>query len=132
MGRKLSAKGFTLIEVILVIVVTAIAIPALIYVLGQQARFTVDSEKVVNGALLGQELMEDIRSEGYGSTALYVGYTNTVTLGGVKYDLAAEVCEVDPTDLDTCTGVAVGYRRVRVTVTSDLGTTELVTVMTDL
>jgi hypothetical protein len=43
-----------------------------------------------------------------------------------------EVCEVDPSDLDTCTGFAVGYKRIRVTVISDLGVTEVVTVLTDL
>jgi prepilin-type N-terminal cleavage/methylation domain-containing protein len=129
MLRRLRQDGFTLIEVILVIVLTAIAIPVLIFILGQQARFTVDNEKVVNAALLAQGLMEEVRSDGYAAAA---AYSDTVTLGGVQYDRAVTVCEVDPSDLDTCTGVAVGYKRVSVTVTSDLGATEVVTVMTDL
>lgn len=132
MRTRPGTEGFTLIEVILVIVITAIAIPVMIYILGQQARFTVDNEKVINAALLGQELMEEIRSGGYASADGYNGYSDTVNLGNVQYARAVTVCEVDPSDLDACTGLAVGYKRVRVVVTSDLGSTDVITVMTDL
>ncbi len=123
-------RGFTLIEVVLVIVVIAIAIPTLIFVLGQQARFTVDSEKIVAAADLGQELMEEIRSKGFAAAAGYNGYTDNKTLSNVQYARDVTVCDVDPAGLDTCAG-ASDYRRISVTVSSDLGDTEIVTLLTD-
>ena len=130
-GRRPGQRGFTLVEVILVIVVTAIAIPVLILLLGQQARFTVDNEKIINAATLGQALMEEIRSKGYASADGYDGYSDTKTLGLVQYARTAAVCDVDPSDLDTCVGAPVGYKRIQVTVSSDLGSTEIVTLLTD-
>ncbi len=125
-------RGFTLIEVILVIIITAIAIPVLIFLLGQQARFTVDSEKTINAAVLGQDLMEEIRSEGYASADGYNGYSDIRTLSSVQYTRSVEVCEVDPSDPDTCTGLAVGFKRIKVTVSSDIGSTEIITLLTDV
>jgi MSHA pilin protein MshD len=123
-------RGFTLVEVVLVIVITAIAIPTLVFVLGQQARFTVDSEKIVAAADLGQDLTEEIRSKGFDAAAGYNGYTDNKTLSTVLYTRDVTVCDVNPADLDTCAG-ASDYRRISVTVTSDLGVTEIVTLLTD-
>ena len=128
LGRR---EGFTLIEVILVVVITAIAIPVLIYVLGQQARFTVDNEKVVNAALLGQDLVELVRSEGYASASVYNGYADTKTLSSVQYSRSAAVCEVNPSDLEGTCSTGTGIKRITVTVTSDLGSTQVVTLLTD-
>ncbi len=127
----MGGRGFTLIEVVLIIVVTAIAIPVLIFVLGQQARYTVDAEKQVAAANLGQELMEEIKSKAYSAAAAYDGYSDTVVLGGVRYDRAVAVCDVDASDLETCSGSTTGFTRISVTVASDLGTTEVVTLVTD-
>jgi|GEM_PF-4065577 len=124
-------EGFTLIEVILIIVITAIAIPVLIYVLGQQARFTVDNEKVVNAALLGQDLVELVRSEGYATADVYNGYADTKTLSSVQYSRSAEVCEVNATDLDGTCSLGTGIKRITVTVTSDLGSTQVVSLLAD-
>ena len=122
--------GFTLVEVVLVIVITSIAIPTLIFVLGQQARFTVDAEKIVAAADLGQDLMEEIRSKGFDAASGYNGYTDNKTLSTVVYTRDVTVCDVSPAALDTCAG-ASDYRRISVTVSSDLGDTEIVTLLTD-
>lgn len=133
MRKKFTYRdGFTLIEVILVILVTAIAIPVLIYLLGQQARFTVDSEKVINAAGLGQALMEEIRSKGYVQADTYDGYSDTKVLSGVQYSRGVVVCYVDSSALDTCVGGPTGFKRVEVTVSSDRGATQIVTLMAEL
>lgn len=124
-------RGFTLIEVILVIIVTSIAIPVLIYLLGQQARFTVDSEKVINAAVLGQALVEEIRSEGYGQADTYDGYSDVKTLGSVQYSRNVVVCDVDYSDLETCVAGLTGFKRIAVTISTDLGDTQIVTLLTD-
>ncbi len=132
MRARLGRDGFTLIEVILVIIITAIAIPVLIYLLGQQARFTVDNEKVINASGLGQALMEEIKSKGYALADTYDGYSDTKTLGSVQYSRGVAVCFVDPSDLDTCAVGPTGYKRIEVAVSSDLGDTRIITLMTDL
>jgi len=132
MTGGLSEKGgFTLLEVILVIVVTAVAIPVLIFVLGEQARFTVESEKVISAAGLGQALQEEIRSQGFAQADTYDGYSDVKTLGGVQYARSVVVCDVDSSDLDACAGGPTGFKRIEVTVASDAGSTQIVTLMTD-
>lgn len=130
-GAKIGNGGFTLIEVILVIVVTAIAIPVLVFILGQQSRFTVDNEKIVNAAGLAQALQEEIRSAGYAQADTYDGYSDTKTLGEVQYARNVSVCDVDASAPDTCVGGSTGFKRITVAVSSDLGDTTLVTLMTD-
>lgn len=131
MARLRCRQGFTLLEVIMVIVVTAIAIPTLIVVMGQQARYTVDSEKIVIGTELGQELAEEIKGAGFGAAQSFDGFADVVALGGVSYSRSVSVCNVDPTDPDTCAGGPLGFKRVSITVSSDLGSADFVTLMTD-
>ncbi|MGD2081147.1 MAG: type II secretion system protein [Nitrospirota bacterium] len=130
--KRTGAEGFTLIEVILVIVITAITIPVLVFILGQQARSTVGSEKIINAAGLAQALQEEIRSAGYAQADTYDGYSDSKTLGKVQYTRSVSVCNVDSSDLDTCAGSNTGFKRIGVTVsTADLGDTTVVTLLTD-
>ncbi len=55
-------KGFTLIEIIMIIVIVAIAIPTLLVLLGQGAKQGVYAELEIVATNVGQALMEEIRS----------------------------------------------------------------------
>ena len=61
----LTEKGFTLIEIVMIIVVVSIAIPALLIVLGQETRQSVDAELQVSATNVGQALMEEIKSKNW-------------------------------------------------------------------
>lgn len=57
------SKGFTLIEIVMIIVIASIAIPTLLLLLGQQAKYGVDAEIRVTEINLAQQLMEEIKSK---------------------------------------------------------------------
>jgi type II secretory pathway pseudopilin PulG len=56
-------NGFTLIEIVMIIVIASIAIPTLLLLLGQQAKYGVDAEIRVTEINLAQQLMEEIKSK---------------------------------------------------------------------
>jgi len=58
-------KGFTLIEIVLIIVIVAIAIPALLIILGQETRQGVDAELQVKASNVAQALMEEIKTKSW-------------------------------------------------------------------
>ncbi len=123
-------KGFTLIEVVLIIVVAAIAIPVLLVMMGEKARMGVKPEVHVTASNLAHELMEEIRSrrwdetpalpttplgpEGMGESKTqcstgantyddiddYNGYSETCTWAGVQYTRSVEVCYVPDLNLN--------------------------------
>ncbi len=62
-GRWGGKKGFTLIEIVMIIVVVAITIPALLIILGQQTKQSVNAELQISATNLGQAMMEEIRSK---------------------------------------------------------------------
>jgi MSHA pilin protein MshD len=53
-------KGFTLIEIVLIIIIASIAIPTLLLLLGQQAKSGADAEIRVTAANVAQKFMEEI------------------------------------------------------------------------
>lgn len=57
------SKGFTLIEIVLIIIVASIAIPTLLLLLGQEAKSGVDAEIRVTAANVAQDLMEEIKTK---------------------------------------------------------------------
>ncbi|MDP3143158.1 MAG: hypothetical protein Q8N14_04370 [Candidatus Omnitrophota bacterium] len=61
--------GFTLIEIVMIIVVVSIAIPTLLIVLGQGARQSVDAELQVSATNVGQAMMEEIKTKCWDDTA---------------------------------------------------------------
>lgn len=162
--RKLltSQHGFTLIEVIMIIVVVAIAIPALLIILGQEAKQSVNAELQVSATNVAQALMEEIKTKRWdenspippgaysilgidgGETAGIPSTYNDVddynagapaiTVGGVSYTRAVQVCYVPSTNLnDTpACNTTTDYKRIQVTVSNaNLGSVELVTLVTN-
>ncbi|MDP3260075.1 MAG: hypothetical protein Q8M34_05765 [Thermodesulfovibrionales bacterium] len=66
----LSTKnGFTLIEIIMIIVIVSIAIPTLLIMVGQEAKFGVDAEIRVTAANVAQQLLEEIKAKCFDETS---------------------------------------------------------------
>lgn len=121
-------KGFTLIEVILIIVVAAIAIPVLLVMMGQEARLGVYPEVQVTASNLAQSLMEETKSKAWSAIA---NYTDTKTVNNITFTRTAAVCYVNITDFNTCVGGPTEYKRITVTVSSTQGRVELITLRSD-
>lgn len=66
-------KGFTLIEIVMIIVIASIAIPTLLLLLGQQTKYGVDAEIRVTEINLAQELMEEIKSKCWDESKVAAG-----------------------------------------------------------
>ena len=67
----LSTKnGFTLIEIVLIIVVVSIAIPTLLIMVGQEAKFGVDAEIRVTATNVAQQLLEEIKTKCFDETSV--------------------------------------------------------------
>lgn len=127
--NKLFTKknGFTLIEVIMIIVVVAIAIPALLIILGQEAKQSVNAELQVSATNVAQALMEEIKTKRWDENATVPPYSilgidappdnagdpstyddvddyavgvPDVTVGGVTYSRSVQVCYVQSSDLN--------------------------------
>lgn len=64
-----NGSGFTLIEIVMIIVVVSIAIPTLLIVLGQGARQSVDAELQVSATNVAQAMMEEIKTKCWDDTA---------------------------------------------------------------
>lgn len=135
----MNSKGFTLIEIILLIVILAIAIPGLISVLSFITKGQVNTLGTTTSALLAQEKLEEVVADkrspnrGYG----YItngNYPADVPMTG--YNRSVNIDCVDASDLNTAVACDTGYKRVEVTVqASGVGPSVpdavLVTVVTD-
>lgn len=55
-------RGFTLVEMVILVVVLAIALPVMLMVFGRQASLGVDSELQISASQQAQALMEEIKS----------------------------------------------------------------------
>ncbi|MDP3259667.1 MAG: hypothetical protein Q8M34_03650 [Thermodesulfovibrionales bacterium] len=62
-------KGFTLIEIVLIIVIVSIAIPTLLIMVGQEAKFGVDAELRVTATNVAQQLLEEIKAKCFDETS---------------------------------------------------------------
>jgi len=58
-----SKKGFTLIEIIIILLISAIAIPALLVIVGEGTKQSVDAELQVTATNVAQQLLEEIKTE---------------------------------------------------------------------
>lgn len=74
--------GFTLIEIVMIIVIASIAIPTLLVLLGQQARYGVEAEIQVSETNLAQQLMEEIRSKCWDELKIVAGACTGTSSGG--------------------------------------------------
>ncbi len=71
--------GFTLIEIVMIIVIASIAIPTLLLLLGQGAKYGVDAEIRVTEINLAQQLMEEIKSKCWDESKVAAGCTGVGT-----------------------------------------------------
>jgi len=154
-----SRNGFTLVELIMIILVLSVAVPVLLLALGQGAKQAVSAEIRISGANLGQALMDEIRSKRWDETAVPPPYTNPLGPEGGEsrtacsgtpstfddaddyngysetcngYVKSASVCYVNPADLNTCVAGTTDYKRIRVTIDyQGTQTADLVTLITN-
>ncbi len=86
-------RGFTLIEMVVVILVLALAIPALLRLLGEAGWQSGRTEALADATFYAQRLMEVIRSKNYDNNA-FPFFTNSANLG--------------PDASETCAGLDTG------------------------
>ena len=134
MKRTRDESGFTLIEIIVVVAVAAIILPAILLPFVEGIR---DLEKpVIRGTLafLAQEEMErNIIPLGDldGEYDTITGWAGGAISGFPGYYSSATVSFVTLTDLDTPVGYDTGYKRIEITITHGADSFSLVTVKTD-
>ena len=141
-----SKRGFTLIEIIMIIVVVSIAIPALLILVGGEAGRGVESEIRVTATNVAKQLMEEIRSKRWdenspippgtastlgidaGETAGdlstyddiddYIAGAPDVSVGDVTYSRNVAVSYVNSDALNTTVAGPTDYKRIQITVTA--------------
>lgn len=114
----------------MIIVISAIAIPVLLVMMGQSARLGVQPEQEITASNLGQALMEEIWSKDFDSIT---GFSNTITFGGVTFTQNVEVCNVPDSDLNDTSACSISsdYKRIRVAVSSASSSVEIITLRTN-
>ncbi len=115
-------KGFTLIEVILVIVIMAIAIPSLIMGVSFMTQRQVNALGTTTAADLAQERLERIMADKRNPLVGFSNLTNarypaeTPVAGFTQYNRSVNIICVTAADLSTSVACPTDYRRVQVTV----------------
>jgi prepilin-type N-terminal cleavage/methylation domain-containing protein len=126
-GGFFNYKGFTLIEVILVIVVLAIAIPSLISAVSFMTARQVNTIGTTIAVDLAQERMEEIMGDRMNPVRGFVWIVNgnygpegvgpTAVAGFPNYNRSLNIICVTAADLNN-TGVGCDYKRIQVTVSA--------------
>ena len=119
----MTAKGFTLIEVILVILILAIAIPSLVMGVGYITKKQVETLGTTTAVNLARERLEEIIADKR-SPILTLGfdniipanYTDEIPVTGLPYNRTVNIICVVPPDLETDAGCPTDYKRVQVRV----------------
>jgi prepilin-type N-terminal cleavage/methylation domain-containing protein len=122
----MNAKGFTLIEVILVIVILAIAIPSLISAVSFMTARQVNTIGTTIAADLAQEKMEEIMGDrmnaarGYGYIVTGVHYPAETPMAAPfgNYNRTVNIICVTAADLNTSVACTTDYKRIQVTVSA--------------
>jgi prepilin-type N-terminal cleavage/methylation domain-containing protein len=122
------SKGFTLIEVILAIVLLAIAIPGMISAVGFMAQKQVNTIGTTTAADLAQERMEEIMGDrmnptlGFGhiisGNYLPESVSPTAVAGFPNYNRSVNIICVTAADLNTGVACPTAYKRIQVTVSA--------------
>jgi prepilin-type N-terminal cleavage/methylation domain-containing protein len=108
-------KGFTLIEIIMVIILAGLAISAIVIPFVTGIRGSTKPEMVAKSMFLAQQKMEEFTKYNYGNAALNpVALTAYVNSGVPNYDWQWEIVYVD-SNFNT-SGSDVGYKRIIVRV----------------
>lgn len=111
---RYSGKGFTLIEVIMIIVVAGIAIPVLLVMIGQEARLGVSPELHVTASNLGQALMEEMRAKCWDDTAVSGSICNNIGASGSTLGVDLGETVGNPTTYDDIDDYVAGVPDVNV------------------
>lgn len=99
MKKLRSENGFTLIEILLIIIIVSIAIPALLMLLGQGAKQGVNAEIQVSATELAQALMEEIKTKCWDESKIVAGAcTGTATPSTIQAD--GEAWNINHTNYD--------------------------------
>ena len=127
MRKKITcAGGFTLIELIMVIVITGIAVLPIITMFIQGVRGTVDADVVATAYSLAREKMEETKQSAFGSVANDSG---TFSSPFTDYDYTVTVEYVDGNFNSSGTS---SYKKVDVAITYTSGySLTLTTVLSD-
>ena len=130
-SEEIGNKGFTLIEIIILIVMAGILLPTIIvpFVAGVKAS---GKPEMVNTAMyLGHQKMEEFMKYQYGNSALNpTGLTSYAATGISGYDWQWEIALVD-SNFNT-SGSDVGYKRILARVRDPMNDTyEIYSVVTN-
>lgn len=101
----------------MIIVVVAIAIPALLIILGQEAKQSVNAELEIAATNVAQAKMEETKTPGFAGIGIATTPYST-TVGGNNYSGNVTVCYVASSDLNACIVDPTDYKQISVTVTS--------------
>jgi len=119
----MNKKGFTLIEIIVLIVMAGIIIPAIMVPFATGIRGSGKPEVVAKAMYFAHQRMEELMKYDYCNAALSVtgGFVAFTTGGEPNYTGLNNIAYVD--DTFTASGSDVGYKMITVTVTDPQGST---------
>ena len=129
-------RGFSLIELVLVITLTSIAVGALVRVMGELAVQSQTAQVVSLASNLARERMEEVLADRYtfatGFDSFVEGdYPNEIPVADFEtYERRVEIDYVDLADLEASVGGPTNYKRVRVSVDhSEIGKVTISTIL---
>jgi Tfp pilus assembly protein PilE len=118
----MSNRGFTLIEIIILIVMAAILLPAIIVPFAAGVKASGKPEMVNTAMYLGHQKMEEFMKYQYGNSAINpTSLTSYINAGIPGYDWQWEIVLVD-SNFNT-SGSDVGYKRILVRVRDPMNDT---------
>jgi type II secretory pathway pseudopilin PulG len=117
------SRGFTLIEIVVLIVMAGIIIPAIIVPFATGIRESNKPEMVTRAMYYAHQRMEELMKYNYCNAALNVtgGFVAFTTGGEPNYTGLNNIAYVDNTFI--ASGSDVGYKMIQVTVTDPQGST---------
>jgi prepilin-type N-terminal cleavage/methylation domain-containing protein len=119
----MNKKGFTLIEIIIVVVLAGIIIPVIVIPFATGIKESNKPEMVTTAMYYAHQRMEELMKYNYCNAALNVtgGFVAFTTGGEPNYTGLNNIAYVDATF--TASGSDIGYKMIQVTVTDPQGST---------
>jgi type II secretory pathway pseudopilin PulG len=132
MKRARGISGFSLVEVVLIIVIIGFGFSGLSVVLSSTTVGNIELDQGITAVFLAREKMSEVKAQNFGD----VTDVSTTSFGGgySAYNYAVAVDYVDPANLDTPVVGPTDYKRIVVTVTGNVwgGNIELTNLKTDV
>ena len=117
---EMGNKGFTLIEIIILIVMAGILLPAIVVPFATGIRGSGKPEMATTAMYLAHQKMEELMKFNYGNAALNTtALTGWANAGLPNYDYQYEILYVPSNDLTAAGSVNppdTGYKRIRIRV----------------